>query len=119
MAAVRHGLSTDGECIPSEISGGLDDSPIWLQAPKACIPPPHPVIMTFSSLENGKGFRETDTGTYMGREKPVKIADAIKIGMYPSERLSTQKERAEQLLLAICPCGHPSSPWHNTLVFKM
>lgn len=39
MAAVRHGLSTDGECIPSEISGGLDDSPIWLQAPKACIPP--------------------------------------------------------------------------------
>lgn len=51
MAAVRHGLSTDGEFIPSEISGGLDDSPIWLQTPKACITPTHPVIMTFSSLE--------------------------------------------------------------------
>lgn len=74
--------------------------------------------MTFSSLENGKGFRETDTETYMGREKPEKIADAIKIGTCPSERLSAQKERAEQLLLAIFPRGHPSSPWHNTLVFK-
>lgn len=53
MAAVRHGLSTDGEFIPSEISGGLDDSPIWLQTPKACILPPHPAIMTFSSLKKG------------------------------------------------------------------
>lgn len=67
MAAVRHGLSTDGEFSPSEISGGLDDSPIWLQTPKACILPPHPAIMTFSSLEKGRGFRETDADTLQGQ----------------------------------------------------
>lgn len=59
--------STDGEFIPSEISGGMDDSPIWLQTSKACITPPHPVITTFSSLEKAKGLRNRDT--YMGREK--------------------------------------------------
>lgn len=88
MAAVRHGLSTDGEFIPSEISGGLDDSPIWLQTPKACITPTHPVIMTFSSLEKAKGFREIETDTYMIGEKTVKMADGKETGMYPSERLS-------------------------------
>lgn len=83
MAAVRHGLSTDGEIIPSEISGGLDDSPIWLQTPKACITPTHPVIMTFSSLEKAKGFREIETDTYMSREKKtLKMADGTKTGMY-------------------------------------
>lgn len=122
MAAVRHGLSTDGEFIPSEISGGLDDSPIWLQTPKACITPTHPVIMTFSSLEKAKGFREIETDTYMIGEKTVKMADGTETGMYPSERLSAWEERAKQLLLTSFPCGHlfHSRDIHRmgTLVFK-
>lgn len=119
MAAVRHGLSTDGEFIPSEISGGLDDSPIWLQTPKACITPTHPVIMTFSSLEKAKGFRETDTDTYMGREKPEKMTDGIETGIYPSERLSAWGERAEQLFLPLGTSlpvhGQPQdeTPWFS------
>ena len=64
----------------------MDDSPIWLQTPKACITPTHPVIMTFSSFREDL---ETDTDTYMGREKPEKMSDGIETGMYPSERLSS------------------------------
>lgn len=116
MAAVRHGLSTDGEFIPSEISGGLDDSPIWLQTPKACITPTHPVIMTFSSLEKAKGFRETETDAYMGREKPEKMADGIETGLYPSEGLSAWEERVEQLLLTSFPCRHP---FHSMDIHRM
>lgn len=116
MAAVRHGLFTDGEFIPSEISGGLDDSPIWLQTPKACITPTHPVIMTFSSLEKAKGFREIETDTYISREKIVKMADGIETGMYPSERLSAGKQRAKQLLLTGFPCGHL---FHSRDIYKM
>lgn len=105
MAAVRHGLSTDGEFIPSAISGGLDDSPIWLQTPKACITPTHPVIMTFSSLEKAKGFRETDTD--MGEEKPAKMADGTETGMYSFERLAGCTERVEQILLtSFCGAHH-------------
>lgn len=105
MAAVRHGLSTDGEFIPSEISGGLDDSPIWLQTPKACITPTHPVIMTFSSLQKARRFRDTDT--YMGKEKPDKMADGIETGMYPSEGLSAWEERVKKLLLTSFLCEYP------------
>lgn len=116
MAAVRHGLSTDGEFIPSEISGGLDDSPIWLQTPKASITPTHPVIMTFSSLEKAKGFREIETDTYISKEKTVKMADGIETGMYFSERLSAWEERAKQLFLTSFPCGHLS---HSKDIHRM
>lgn len=78
--------------------------------------------MTFSSLEKAKGFRETETDTYMSREKTVEMADGIETGMYPSERLSAWEERATWLLLTSFPCGHP---FHSrdiqrmgTLVFK-
>lgn len=89
---------------------------------KSLYSPPHPVSMTFSSLEKAKGFRETDTDTYMGREKPEKMADGIETGMDPSERLSVWEERTEQLLLTSFLCEHPfqsmSSAGWDTLIFK-
>lgn len=120
MAAVRHGLSTDGEFIPSEISGGLDDSPIWLQTPKACITPTHPVIMTFSSLQKARRFRDTDT--YMGKEKPDKMADGKQVCI--PLRGSQRGRRGWRSYCSLASFVNiPVSPWMpagwDTLVFKM
>lgn len=70
--------------------------------------------MTFSSLEKAKGFRETETDTYMSREKTVKMADGIETGMYPSERLSAWEEEGNTVTAHQLPLwtslpfqGHP------------